>query len=234
MNSTKTAHYNRAFLFLALIAALTIRCTKTTVETPFQYGTISDYEGNSYNTVNIGNQTWMAENLRSIKLNDGTSIPLVTNNNTWSNLTTPAYSYYSNDSTSYKARFGALYNWYTVQSGKLCPAGWHVPSDSEWTTLSSSLGVDSIAGGKLKATGSFMWLAPNLYATNTTGFSALPGGYRFYNGSYQNSSFSGNWWTSTSFSTGAAYYRYLYYNTGKITRNSIDKQYGFSVRCIKD
>lgn len=195
---------------------------------------MADFEGNFYKTVPIGSQTWMAENLRSTKLNDGTAIPLVTDNNKWSNLTSPAYSYYLNDSASYKSRFGALYNWYTVETNKLCPIGWHVPSDADWTTLNTYLGVDSIAGGKLKATGTNYWYSPNTHATNSTGFNALPCGYRFYNGSFQNFGYSGNWWTSSVYSSGSAYYRYLIYSNGKLGRNFYDKIYGFSVRCVKD
>ena len=209
-------------------------CSKTSVETSVQYGTVSDFEGNTYKTVAIGSQTWMAENLRSIKLNDGTAIRVVTDNNTWSNLSTPAYAYYSNDSVNNKYAYGALYNWYTVHTNKLCPAGWHVPTDAEWTALNTFLGVDTLAGGKLKTTGSFIWYSPNTYATNSTGFNALPGGYRFYNGSFNNSGISGNWWTASENSSSSAWYNYLTFNKGNLYRNNIDKLYGLSVRCIKD
>lgn len=220
---------------LILLLAVAVSCSKNnTPVTDFQYGSLSDNEGNVYKTITIGSQTWMAENLRSIKLNDGTAIPNVTNNNTWSTLTTPAYCYYGNDSVGYKGTYGAFYNWYTVQTNKLCPVGWHVPSDQEWTTLSTSLGVDSLAGGKLKAVGAIFWYSPNSYATNVTGFGGLGCGYRFYNGSYHNSGISGNWWSSTAYTGSLAWYRYLTYDNGKVGKNFVDKLYGFSVRCLKN
>ncbi len=221
-------------LSIGFFVVFSISCKSNGTIDPIPGSVVADVEGNIYKTVSIGSQTWMAENLKSTKLNDGTVIPLVTNNNKWSNLTSPAYSYYLNDSASYKFKFGALYNWYTVETNKLCPTGWHVPSDADWTTLNTYLGVDSIAGGKLKATGTNYWYSPNSYATNSTGFDALPCGYRFYNGSFQNFGYSGNWWTSTVYSSGSAYYRYLTYSNGKLRRNFYDKLYGFSVRCVKD
>jgi len=222
-------------LSLILLTLLLSGCSKNeTLTDPVTYGSVSDAEGNVYKTTTIGSQTWMTENLRSIKLTDGTVIPLVTDNNTWSNLTTPARSYYSNDSVNGKSRYGGLYNWYTVQTNKLCPTGWHVPSDAEFITLATSLGVDSLAGGKLKESNSVNWFIPNTYATNSTGFTALPCGYRFYNGSYQNLGYSGNWWSSTEYSAISARYFYLVYNKGNTGRNFIDKQYGLSVRCIRN
>jgi uncharacterized protein (TIGR02145 family) len=218
--------------FLIVLFFIGCNSTDTVVEIPG--GTVKDVEGNVYKTVTIGSQTWMAENLRSIKLTDGSQIPYISDKNSWSLLTSPGYSYYSNDSISYKYQGGALYNWYTINTKKLCPAGWHVPSENEWTTLISSLGVDSIAGGKLKSTGTISWISPNTAATNSTGFNALPSGYRFYNGSYNNFYYSGNWWTSTEYSATAAKYCYLVYNKGNLGKNYLDKQYGFSVRCIKD
>lgn len=222
-------------LSFILLVSLMSGCNKNeTLKDPVTYGSVSDAEGNVYKTTTIGSQTWMAENLRSIKLTDGTVIPQVTDNNTWSNLTTPARSYYSNDSVYGKSKYGGLYNWYAVQTNKLCPTGWHVPSDAEFITLATSLGVDSLAGGKLKESGSINWFVPNTYATNSTGFTALPSGYRFYNGSYQNLGYSGNWWSSTEYSAASARFFYLVYNKGNTGRNYIDKQYGLSVRCIRN
>lgn len=222
------------FVAVVLVAFVLSNCSKTEVIPGVQGETVTDFEGNIYHTVLIGSQTWMAENLRSIKLSDGTQIPYVTNNNTWSNLVTPGYSYYSNDSVNFKYGYGALYNWYCVKSGKLCPTGWHVPTDADWTTLINGLGVDSMAGGKLKLANYSAWISPNLYATNSTGFNAVPSGYRFYNGSYNNTSYSGNFWSATENNTATAWYRYLTYDKGKMYRNSIDKQYGFSIRCLKN
>jgi uncharacterized protein (TIGR02145 family) len=227
----KSLHF---LAILGIVLILASRCSKDSTTSQIPYGTVSDYEGNAYKTVPIGTQTWMAENLRSIKLNDGMQIVLVTDNNSWSNLTAPAYCYYGNDSTSYKYKYGALYNWYTVDTKKLCPTGWHVPTVSDWTILKTYLGTDSLAGGKLKDASSNNWNLPNLYATNSTKFTAWPGGYRFYNGSYNNSGYSGNWWSSTAKSAAASWYFYLIYSDGKLGQNSYDNTYGFSVRCIKD
>lgn len=211
-------------------------CSKSSSsDNNFVYGQVSDLEGNSYKTIAIGSQTWMAENLKSIKLNDGTAIPLVTDNSAWSNATGAARCYYANDSTSYKGNYGALYNWYTVQTGKLCPTGWHVPTDADWTKLASAVGLpDSVAGGSLKDGGYGMWVYPNYYATNATGFKAYPGGYRYYNGSFYNIGLSTNYWTATAYTNNTAYYRFLSCSNGKIGRDFYDKAFGFSIRCVKD
>jgi uncharacterized protein (TIGR02145 family) len=231
MTTEKTRIYFN--LFTVVVLFFLFGCSKSDNSTPIQYGSVSDLEGNSYKTVIIGSQEWMAENLRSEKLNNGTAIPLVTDNSTWANTTAPAYSFYSNDSVSYKNNYGVLYNWYTVQTGKLCPTGWHVPSDAEFTTLKTTLGVDSIAGGMLKFNLGF-WLSPNTYGTNSTGFTALPGGYRNYNGSFNSSSgYLAAFWSKTEEGSYARYI-YLTYNSGTIGRNHADKEYGLSVRCLKD
>ena len=146
--------------------------------------TLKDIEGNVYPAVIIGTQVWMAENLKTTKYNDGMAIPLVSDNNAWEALKTPGYCWYNNDAAANKNRFGALYNWYTVNTKKLCPAGWHVPNDKEWTTLRTYLGGEEIAGGKLKETGTTHWTSPNTDATNQTGFTALPGGGRRSNGEF--------------------------------------------------
>jgi len=146
--------------------------------------TLKDIEGNVYPTVNIGTQVWMAENLKTTKYNDGMAMPLVSDNNAWEALKTPGYCWYNNDAAANKNRFGALYNWYTVNTKKLCPAGWHVPNDKEWTTLRTYLGGEEIAGGKLKETGTTHWTSPNTDATNQTEFTALPGGGRRSNGEF--------------------------------------------------
>jgi uncharacterized protein (TIGR02145 family) len=241
-NSGRVLIYSGLFIGMFVIILGGCKKSDTTSDIAISYGTVSDFEGNAYKTVVIGTQTWMAENLRSIKLNDGKTISYVSDNSVWSNLTTPGYSYYSNDSTTYKAKYGALYNWYTVQTNKLCPTGWHVPSDTEWSALTTSLGIDSVAGGKLKEAGTLDWYIPNLYATNTTGFTALAGGYRTFNGSFNNYGLSGNWWSSTEYTnTSAARFFYLRYDKGyaydnktSTGKNFVDKLYGLSVRCVKN
>jgi uncharacterized protein (TIGR02145 family) len=146
--------------------------------TTYKSDAITDADGNYYNIVTIGTQTWMAENLETTKYNDGNNIPNISDNVAWSNLTTPGYCWYNNDDSTYKNLYGALYNWYTVNRGKLCPIGWHVPTDAEWTTLTTYLGGESVAGGRLKETGTMHWVSPNVGAINETGFTALPGSCR--------------------------------------------------------
>ena len=137
---------------------------------------VFDIDGNGYDTVVIGTQTWLVQNLRVTHLNNGVSIPNITNSTLWKNSTTPALCYYNNDSVSYAAIYGALYNWYAVNTNNLCPTNWHVPSYSEWETLITYLGGASVAGGKLKEVGTTHWTSPNTGATNSSGFTALPNG----------------------------------------------------------
>jgi uncharacterized protein (TIGR02145 family) len=194
------------------------------------YGSVDDNDGNTYSTIQIGTQTWMAENLKTTKYNDNTSIPWVTNNSIWTALSTPAYCWCNNDSVEY----GALYDWYTVNTGLLCPTGWHVPSDAEWTTLTTFLGGESISGNKLKETGTIHWSIPNTGATNESGFTGLPGGYRSYAGTFTNIRSYGYWWSSSESSSTEAYYRDIYYGYRNVDRSSSNKKTGFSVRCVKD
>jgi uncharacterized protein (TIGR02145 family) len=193
---------------------------------------VNDIDGNTYNSVKIGNQIWMRENLKTIKYNDGTSIPLVTNATTWSNQSASAYCWYNNDETANKATYGAMYNWYAVNTGKLCPTGWHAFSDPEWNSLMAYLGSD--AGGKLKETGTTHWQSPNNGATNVSGFTALPGGYRDPGGTFFDIGYDSNWWSSTEYSTTYAYRWIIMYSGSSIPQAGSLKQGGYSVRCIKD
>jgi len=147
-----------------------------------EVGVMSDCDGNTYDIVKIGDQVWMAHNLMTTKFNDGTEIALVTDATEWAGLESPAYCWYDNQSYNYKEDYGAMYNWFTVNTEKLCPFGWHVPSYTEWQALLQPLGN---LGGKLKEAGTAHWLSPNTGATNSTGFNALPGGDRFYTGSFE-------------------------------------------------
>jgi uncharacterized protein (TIGR02145 family) len=196
------------------------------------YGSVSDNDGNTYKTIQIATQTWMAENLKTTKLNDGTAIPLVTDGTAWALLSTPGYCWYDNNDPVYKASYGAIYNWYAVNTGKLCPTGWHVPSDPEWTTLTNNVGGETIAGDKLKETGVTHWLTPNTEATNQSGFTALPGGYRDNYGSYYHNGDYGYWWSVTEYSASKAYYRFII-SSGIVTVYYY-KEYGLSVRCLKN
>jgi len=197
------------------------------------YGTMTDIDGNTYKTVTIGTQTWMAENLKVTKYNDGTAIPNVTDETAWSSLTTGAYCNYNNDPST-AATYGRLYNWYAVNTGKLCPTGWHVPTDAEWETLREYLGGYEVAGGKLKETGTTHWNSPNEGATNASGFTALPGGGRYNDGTFDYIGDNGIWWSSTEGSTSYALGWYLNYNNYNLTYNNSSKVDGFSVRCVRD
>jgi uncharacterized protein (TIGR02145 family) len=193
-----------------------------------------DIDGNIYHAVPIGTQVWMVENLKTTKYNDGSAIPLVTDNTAWGALVTPGYCWYNNDLVTYGNTYGALYNWYAVSTGKLAPTGWHVPSDAEWEVLGTYLGGDAVAGGPLKETGTAHWISPNTGATNSSGFSALPGGYRDTNGSFNNIGNGGLWWSSTAYGATTSWYLYIFYNSAGVylfTNFSAD---GFSVRCVRD
>ena len=199
-------------------------------------GTVTDSDGNVYNTVTIGTQCWLTENLKTTKYNDGSQIPKVSDPLAWSNLITPAYCWYDNDSTSYMATYGAMYNWYTVATGKLCPDGWHVPTDGDWTKLTDYLCGNSMASAKLKEAGNMHWNNPNGESTNTSGFTALPGGYRSYtDGKFFSIRDNGSWWSSTADDGLNAWMRAMTnYGTTDVRVISADKKYGISVRCLKD
>ena len=199
---------------------------------------ITDAESNSYKTVYIGTQQWMAENLKVTKYSDGTAIPNVTDNTEWENNTTGAWAYCKNDAAN-NAKYGKLYNWYAVSktsngNKNVCPTGWHVPTDAEWTVLTDYLGGESVAGGKMKEAGTASWDSPNTDATNTSLFTGLPGGYRGGTGIYGNIGNFGGWWSSTEDNSNSAWNRYLYNVNGNAYRNFDDKNYGFSVRCLRD
>ncbi len=195
---------------------------------------VTDVDGNTYKTVTIGSQVWMAENLKTTKFNDRTDIPNSNNSKDWSSLASPGYCWFNNDAASNKITYGALYNWYTIGTGKVCPSGWHVPSSTEWINLITYLGGENGAGGKLKEIGTVNWISPNSSTTNETGFTALPGGYRDLNGTYFNFKSVGYWWSSTESFTNYASILILYNNAGNISRSDYIKQSGLSVRCIKD
>jgi uncharacterized protein (TIGR02145 family) len=204
------------------------------------YGTLTDQEGNVYKTIVIGNQEWMAENLKTSIYRNGDAIANITVNGQWSAFTTTgAWSYFNND-IQYDCPYGKLYNWYAVADARnLCPSGWHVPTDAEWTTLTSFLGGESNAGGKMKSVGTIeagtgLWHEPNQDATNESGFSGIPAGTRHPLGSFFN--FSGNdyKWSSTEYDTAYAWFSNLNYNSRSAFRNYYNKRGGFTVRCLRD
>lgn len=197
-------------------------------------GSVMDIDSNVYHTVTIGTKVCMAENLTVTKFSNGDSIPVVNDSAQWSNQTTAASCNYS-DNQAFSKDYGMLYNWYVVaDSRNICPNGWHVPSDAEWTNLTNSLGGESVAGGKLKETGTAHWRSPNKGATNENNFTALPGGYRFVNGSFFYLRSNGYWWTSTELGKYDAYGRSMFYYLITTTRIYVNKSNGFSIRCFKD
>jgi uncharacterized protein (TIGR02145 family) len=200
---------------------------------------VYDIEGNKYNALAIGNQIWIQENLKTTKLNDNTAIPQVTDNTAWENLTSPGYCYYDNDETTFRNTFGALYNWYSVYSGKLCPTGWHVPTEDDWNTLISTLGGESIAGGKLKAMGTIddgdgFWYIPNVGPNNESKFTAHGGGARTLGGGFLNIYAYSNWLTSTEYSSSEALYFHLGFDIQSVVKQNGDIRSGLYVRCVKD
>jgi len=199
------------------------------------YGTMTDQDGNVYKTVTIDSQTWMAENLRTTKYNDGTAIPNVTDGGKWATLTTGAYCNHNNTADNVTiATYGRLYNWYAANTGKLAPKGWHVPTDAEWTQLSDYLGGAFDAGGKLKETGTTHWLSPNEGATNETGFTALPVSGRNFDGSFSPLGYGGNLWSISEDYDNYAWLWLVYNDSFGLGKYSGQKEYGFSVRCVRD
>ena len=192
-----------------------------------------DFDNNVYSTVTIGTQVWMGENLRTTMLNDGIPVDFAPDKTTWGNLTGPGYCWYDNNSAN-KTTYGALYNWSAVSTGKLCPAGWHVPTNDEWVILNDYLGGSSLAGGKLKESGTSHWTTPNTGAGNESGFTALPGGIRGSSGDFMNMRKSGYWWSSTAFSSSDALRYSLDYQSSGLSGINDSKKYGLSIRCIKD
>jgi uncharacterized protein (TIGR02145 family) len=218
-------------LIIVSLMIFAISCRKDIVKPP---DTVKDIEGKVYKTVLIGTQVWMAENLKTARFNDGTDIPLIEDDLTWSSLTTSGFCWYNNDAASYKDTYGALYNGYSVSTGKLCPEGWHVPDKTELLQLRDFLGDTLQGGGKLKEAGTSHWLPPNKGADNNSGFTALPAGIRYFEGSFASLLNYTCFWSATE--TGAAdkWYIGLYYGDARVIIDHRIKKHGFSVRCIKD
>ena len=196
-------------------------------------GSLTDIDGNIYQTVKIGMYEWMAENLRTSKYRDGTSIPQISDNTEWSNATMSAWCWYNNSNINERP-YGKLYNWYAVNDEKgLCPTGWQIPSDAEWTILTDLFGGLTVAGGPLKHEGTRYWDDPNYGATNESGFTALPAGIRFSNGSFFQIGQNGFWWTDTP-SSDNAWFRGMLFNDPTVNRDVLNQNYGTSVRCVKN
>jgi uncharacterized protein (TIGR02145 family) len=205
------------------------------------FNTITDVDGNVYKTVTIDSMEWMSENLKTTRYNDSTDIPLVTVDSEWINLTTPGFCWYNNDELTNKEVYGALYNWFSVSTGKLCPVGWHVPSSTEWLVLRENWGGWEFAGGPHKASGTIedgdgLWYSPNDGATNLSGFCAIPAGSRFYlDGTYYSMGEISLFWTSDNEGTeNVGLYTGFVWNNTIFTWTIREKQQGMSIRCLKD
>ncbi len=204
---------------------------------------LTDIDGNKYQTVIMGNQIWMGENLKTTRYNDGKSIEYPgTDNIAWENNTTGAYTWYNNDAKSYKDTYGALYNWHAVKTGKLCPVGWRVPDDDDWTKLNKYLVADSMA--KLHGNSTIDGQVLGTGVANEYNFNALPGGVRFShlpggnratsNGYFYYIGKTGRWWSFTEHTSARAWYRAVYPESSNIYQSNNIKETGFSVRCIRD
>jgi len=245
----KTGKNNRSFIITltGIICTLFLSCEKKE-EFPKVYGTVTDRDGIIYNTVSIGLQVWMTENLRTTHFNDGTPILYLAEDSSWSSntqLTYYGYCWYDNDSSN-RGKYGALYKITLATSGLLCPDGWHIPTNSEWDDLTTYLGGDLVAGGKLKDSSTIYWKSPNVGATDESSFTALPGGYRDGDGTFSGIGDSGFWFSSSIYHSSSVMqeshnsllrwgYRLGFDNDEFIvdTYNTINSP-GFSVRCIKD
>mgnify|MGYP000112010259 CR=1 FL=1 len=202
--------------------------------TPTYPSTVTDIDGNVYHTIKIGNQVWLKENLKVTKYRNGDPIENVTSDAEWSTKNTGAYCNYENEASNGNT-YGKLYNWYALNDSRnIAPAGWHVPSESEWKTMIDYLGGESQAGGKLKENSLNYWSTPNYLATNSSGFTALPGGGRNQDGIFNSKGLNGIFWTSSEYDNTFAWLRILSYDKADINKNEYYKKWGASVRLIKD
>ena len=230
--SNNTTYHVRAYATNSAGTAYGDDISFTTTNAISNCGTVTDIDGNVYNTVTIGNQCWMKENLKTTRYKDGTAIPTGISDAAWQATTSGAYTIYDNNAAN-NTTYGKLYNWYAVNTGKLAPAGWHVPTDAEWTTLTTYLGGESVAGDKMKAT--TLWTPyTGIINTNSSGFIGLPAGDRNYVGTFDGIGVGGSFWSSTEASTTNAWFRTLGFSYSNAYRGSANKRTGISVRCVRD
>ncbi len=226
----------KLFIGIITLSLLIVNCKKKEVTDETPYTTVTDIDGNVYRTVTIGEQVWMAENLKTTKYYDGKEIPQVSDNDEWTNLNSPAYCWYDNDEATYKNQYGALYNWHVINSGNICPSGWHVPTDDEWTTLRDYIANDghtrSRVAAALKSTTGWR---DGGNGTDNYGFSALAAGYRLFNsGSYRDETENAYWWSATPDGDDFAWGRYIQFGGKILYVLSYDHKNGVSVRCLQD
>jgi uncharacterized protein (TIGR02145 family) len=226
---------------LRLVVSCTIVCCMLAGSCTHEGG-VTDIDGNTYQTVRIGSQEWMAENLKTTRYRDGSDIECPgTDDDSWENNTSGAYAWHDNDINN-KETYGALYNWPAVNSARgLCPEGWHIPTDTEWQTLVDYLGGEEIAGGSMKSTRTEpeahpRWDSPNTGATNHSGFAALPGGLRRSDGTFRESGVYSAWWAATEddATETEAWHRSISYFDTLVFHFVYGKGSGMSIRCVKD
>ena len=241
----RTIIRNRLFYreFIILFLLVTSGCK--TINSPVFGGTVKDIDGNVYNTVTIGTQTWMMENLKTTHYNNNTAIPMVTDSAGWKKLKTPGFCWYNNDSTSNKNGLGALYNWYAADTAILAPTGWRVPTEDDWNLLESNVSVYLYASGSLAKilASNTGWnkslntgaIGNNLLINNSSGFTALPGGSREnYIHSFNSIDSTGVWWSSTYKSDTTGLSMLMRCDLNSVDRTSKHKWKGLSVRCVKN
>lgn len=222
----------KKLLFFVVTILFFSSCKKYIVERP-----ITNKIVEAIPSVKIGTQVWMTKNLDVVTYQNGDTIPQVTNLDDWYSLCSGAWCYYNNDSITGET-YGKLYNWYAVHDSRgLAPKGWHIPNDDEWDLLTNFLGGEDVAGGKIKEAGLSHWIDPNVGATNSSGFNALPAGYN----NSPNATFSGihensQWWSANEYDLMRASYRFIYNSDSRLNKGSnwVTKTYGFSVRCLHD
>lgn len=225
----------KKIISMIVVIILITACKKSSTSEPTPTAPLKDIDGNEYDIVKIGTQFWMKQNLNTTRYRNGDSIQYITNSFAWSILNTGAWCWYNNDSATYAATYGKLYNWYAVYDARgLSPAGWHVPIEAEWATISTVFGGDVVAGGAMKETGLTHWTSPNTGATNSSGFTALPGGFRNDVGQFFLVGNGGYWWSSHTPGEARPWNRVLLYDNAVSTNALVTNGWGFSVRCLKD
>lgn len=244
------------FLIISVNILLVLNCSKNAVTPESNISTMIDVEGNVYQTVKIGNQEWMAENLRTTKFNDSSEIPFVTDSSEWGNLTTPGYCFYQNTTIlSDIKKYGALYNWYAINTGKLAPNGWHIPTNDDWLTLEQYLIIngynwdgsnDSNKIAKSLAAKTDWYTGPavttvgaistDLSKNNKSGFSAMPGDFRYEDGSFHDLKYGicTNWWSASEYDTSMAYSWFLACSYDSLITYPYSNREGLSVRLLKN
>ncbi|MEI7662702.1 MAG: fibrobacter succinogenes major paralogous domain-containing protein [Bacteroidota bacterium] len=228
----QSKYYVRAFATNRNGTGYGSTCSVTTIDS-----TMTDQDNNHYRMVQVGKQVWMRENLRATTYRSGNPISLVTDSIAWIGAIWPSYCWYNNDPVTFSGEYGALYNFYAVSNGNLAPAGWHIPTGSEFTTLVDFLGGESVAGGKLKEAGLSHWGSPNSGADNSSGFTGLPGGERFpwpLGGIYGELNTFGKWWSSSPYSSSEALLFSLRYDNASGLVSYAQMNFGLSIRCLRD